>query len=78
MNMTGTLSKLCEVSQAITALDHDRQSLVTERDALIKKAWASKSKLDEIAGCANLSRGRVSQMMDPRPRGRPRRRQEPT
>jgi hypothetical protein len=78
MNMTGTLMKLCEVAQALERLDRDRQSLVVERDALIKAAWASQSKLDQIADCANLSRGRISQMMDPRPRGRPARRKEQT
>ena len=77
MNMTGTLMKLCETSAAITALDRDRQSLVTERDALIKKAWAAGSGVVEIADCAALSHGRISQITDPRPAGRPRRPAQP-
>ena len=76
MNMTGKLMKLCEVSGEIAALDRDRGCLVRDRDALIKAAWDAGSTLQEIADCANLSRGRISQMMDARSRGRPRRKEQ--
>ena len=73
MEWTNTLVRLNEAAERVAELDRERASAVLERTNLIRAAWVEGHKLDDIALVAGLSRGRISQIMDPRARGRPRR-----
>lgn len=71
-----TRPALREVANALVRIDAERARLIARRDELIAQAWREELTLEAIASDAKLSRGRISQLMDPRPRGRPRRKQE--
>jgi predicted GIY-YIG superfamily endonuclease len=70
------LQELRAVADRIAAVDKLIAERTGERNILIAQAWKDGMKIKELAECAGLSPGRISQLMDPRPRGRPRRKQE--